>query len=107
MGNILLYCIKGTFKPTTMKKGIEYMMLADWYPKKFYQKVRILSNWWWNCWRFSMCVQCCTKIWKCMMYHLELFLPDFRFNNQLWFVFWRATNEKLLKTRHSDSKVYN
>jgi len=35
MGNIFAsYCIKGTFKPTTMKSGIEYMMwLADWYPK--------------------------------------------------------------------------
>ncbi len=34
MGNIFAsYCIKGTFKPTTMKSGIEYMMwLADWYP---------------------------------------------------------------------------
>ena len=33
MGNIFAsYCIKGTFKPTTMKSGIEYMMwLADWY----------------------------------------------------------------------------
>jgi deoxyhypusine synthase len=36
MGNIFSsYCIKGEFKPTTMKSGIEYMMwLADWYPKK-------------------------------------------------------------------------
>lgn len=35
MGNIFSsYCIKGEFKPTTMKSGIEYMMwLADWYPK--------------------------------------------------------------------------
>ena len=35
MGNIFAsYCIKGTFKPTTTKNGIEYMMwLADWYPK--------------------------------------------------------------------------
>jgi deoxyhypusine synthase len=35
MGNIFAsYCIKGTFKPTTMKSGIEYMTwLADWYPK--------------------------------------------------------------------------
>ena len=35
MGNIFAsYCIKGTFKPTTMKSGIEYMMwLADWYTK--------------------------------------------------------------------------
>ena len=35
MGNIFAsYCIKGEFKPTTMKSGIEYMMwLADWYPK--------------------------------------------------------------------------
>jgi deoxyhypusine synthase len=35
MGNIFSsYCIKGAFKPTTMKSGIEYMMwLADWYPK--------------------------------------------------------------------------
>ena len=35
MGNIFAsYCIKGTFKPTTMKSGIEYMMwLADWYQK--------------------------------------------------------------------------
>ena len=35
MGNIFSsYCIKGKFKPTTMKSGIEYMMwLADWYPK--------------------------------------------------------------------------
>ena len=34
MGNIFAsYCIKGEFKPTTMKSGIEYMMwLADWYP---------------------------------------------------------------------------
>jgi deoxyhypusine synthase len=33
MGNIFAsYCIKGTFKATTMKSGIEYMMwLADWY----------------------------------------------------------------------------
>jgi deoxyhypusine synthase len=33
MGNIFAsYCIKGQFKPTTMKSGIEYMMwLADWY----------------------------------------------------------------------------
>ena len=33
MGNIFAsYCIKGTFRPTTMKSGIEYMMwLADWY----------------------------------------------------------------------------
>ncbi len=33
MGNIFAsYCIKGEFKPTTMKSGIEYMMwLADWY----------------------------------------------------------------------------
>ncbi len=33
MGNIFAsYCIKGTFNPTTMKSGIEYMMwLADWY----------------------------------------------------------------------------
>ena len=33
MGNIFAsYCIKGTFKPTTMNSGIEYMMwLADWY----------------------------------------------------------------------------
>jgi deoxyhypusine synthase len=33
MGNIFAsYCIKGTFKPTTTKSGIEYMMwLADWY----------------------------------------------------------------------------
>lgn len=35
MGNIFAsYCIKGEFKPTTMKSGIEYMTwLADWYPK--------------------------------------------------------------------------
>lgn len=35
MGNIFAsYCIKGEFKPTTTKNGIEYMMwLADWYPK--------------------------------------------------------------------------
>lgn len=35
MGNIFAsYCIKGTFNPTTMKSGIEYMMwLADWYTK--------------------------------------------------------------------------
>lgn len=35
MGNIFAsYCIKETFKPTTMKSGIEYMMwLADWYTK--------------------------------------------------------------------------
>ena len=35
MGNIFsTYCIKGEFKPTTMKSGIEYMMwLAEWYPK--------------------------------------------------------------------------
>ena len=35
MGNIFSsYCIKGEFKDTTMKSGIEYMMwLADWYPK--------------------------------------------------------------------------
>jgi deoxyhypusine synthase len=35
MGNIFSsYCIKGEFKPTTMKSGIEYMMwLAEWYPK--------------------------------------------------------------------------
>ena len=35
MGNIFSsYCIKGEFKPTTMKSGIEYMIwLADWYPK--------------------------------------------------------------------------
>jgi len=35
MGNIFSsYCIKGEFKPTTMKSGVEYMMwLADWYPK--------------------------------------------------------------------------
>lgn len=35
MGNIFAsYCIKGTFKPTTMKSGVEYMMwLADWYTK--------------------------------------------------------------------------
>lgn len=35
MGNIFAsYCIKGEFKPTTMKSGVEYMMwLADWYPK--------------------------------------------------------------------------
>jgi len=35
MGNIFSsYCIKGEFKATTMKSGIEYMMwLADWYPK--------------------------------------------------------------------------
>ena len=35
MGNIFAsYCIRGEFKPTTMKSGIEYMMwLADWYPK--------------------------------------------------------------------------
>jgi deoxyhypusine synthase len=35
MGNIFAsYCIKGDFKATTMKSGIEYMMwLADWYPK--------------------------------------------------------------------------
>ncbi|MFY8098162.1 MAG: deoxyhypusine synthase family protein [Flavobacterium sp.] len=33
MGNIFAsYCIKGEFKATTMKSGIEYMMwLADWY----------------------------------------------------------------------------
>jgi deoxyhypusine synthase len=33
MGNICAsYCIKGQFKPTTTKSGIEYMMwLADWY----------------------------------------------------------------------------
>lgn len=33
MGNIFAsYCIKGEFKPTTMKSGIEYMMwLSDWY----------------------------------------------------------------------------
>lgn len=33
MGNIFAsYCIKGEFKPTTMKSGIEYMMwLAGWY----------------------------------------------------------------------------
>jgi deoxyhypusine synthase len=33
MGNIFAsYCIKGQFKPTTMKSGIEYMMwLANWY----------------------------------------------------------------------------
>lgn len=33
MGNIFAsYCIKGVFKATTMKSGIEYMMwLADWY----------------------------------------------------------------------------
>jgi deoxyhypusine synthase len=35
MGNIFAsYCIKGEFKPTTTKGGIEYMMwLADWYAK--------------------------------------------------------------------------
>jgi deoxyhypusine synthase len=35
MGNIFAsYCIKGEFKPTTTKNGIEYMMwLADWYAK--------------------------------------------------------------------------
>lgn len=35
MGNIFAsYCIKGEFKPTTMKSGIEYMMwLADYYTK--------------------------------------------------------------------------
>jgi deoxyhypusine synthase len=35
MGNIFSsYCIKGEFKATTMKSGIEYMMwLAEWYPK--------------------------------------------------------------------------
>lgn len=35
MGNIFAsYCIKGEFKPTTTKSGIEYMMwLANWYPK--------------------------------------------------------------------------
>ena len=35
MGNIFAsYCIKGEFKPSTTKNGIEYMMwLADWYPK--------------------------------------------------------------------------
>jgi deoxyhypusine synthase len=34
MGNIFAsYCIKGELKPSTMKSGIEYMMmLADWYP---------------------------------------------------------------------------
>ncbi|MCL9805377.1 deoxyhypusine synthase family protein [Flavobacterium amniphilum] len=33
MGNIFAsYCIKGQFKATTMKSGVEYMMwLADWY----------------------------------------------------------------------------
>lgn len=33
MGNIFAsYCIKGEFKATTMKSGVEYMMwLADWY----------------------------------------------------------------------------
>ncbi|GAB5466451.1 MAG: deoxyhypusine synthase family protein [Candidatus Kapaibacteriales bacterium] len=35
MGNIFAsYCIKGELKPSTMKSGIEYMvMLADWYRK--------------------------------------------------------------------------
>ena len=35
LGNIFsCYCIKGEFKATTMKSGIESMMwLADWYPK--------------------------------------------------------------------------
>ena len=35
MGNIFAsYCIKGEFKASTTKSGIEYMMwLADWYPK--------------------------------------------------------------------------
>ena len=35
MGNIFAsYCIKGTFKPTMTKSGIEYMMwLSDWYVK--------------------------------------------------------------------------
>lgn len=35
MGNIFAsYCIKGEFKATTMKSGVEYMMwLADWYTK--------------------------------------------------------------------------
>lgn len=35
MGNIFAsYCIKNTFKPTTMKSGVEYMMwLADYYTK--------------------------------------------------------------------------
>lgn len=34
MGNIFAsYCIKGQLKPSTMKSGIEYMMmLAEWYP---------------------------------------------------------------------------
>jgi deoxyhypusine synthase len=34
MGNIFAsYCIKGLLKPSTMKSGIEYMMmLAEWYP---------------------------------------------------------------------------
>lgn len=40
MGNIFAsYCIKGTFKPTTMKSGVEYMMwLADYYTKNCHGK---------------------------------------------------------------------
>ena len=36
MGNIFAsYCIKGELKPSTMKSGIEYMvMLSEWYRKK-------------------------------------------------------------------------
>ena len=55
MGNIFAsYCIKGEFKASTTKSGIEYMMwLADWYPKNSGRKRnRFLPNWWWNCWRF-------------------------------------------------------
>ena len=35
LGNVFAsYCMSGDVKPTTMKSGIEYMMmLADWYPK--------------------------------------------------------------------------
>jgi len=99
MGNIFAsYCIKGEFKPTTMKSGIEYMMwLADWYPKKFNRKrIGLLPNWRRNCWRFSNL--CSTHViprygnTRCSI--LELFLPNIRLHYKLWFLLWCGSKRK-------------
>ena len=91
MGNIFAsYCIKGEFKPTTMKSGIEYMMwLADWYPKFRWKRRWFLPNWWWNSWRFSnLCgANVVPRHGNARYSVLELFLPNFRFYYKLRFLF--------------------
>jgi deoxyhypusine synthase len=78
-------------KVSTMKSGIEYMVfLADWYPKNsangvgFFQIGGGIAGDFQFVW-----FQCLPRYGN--TFHLELFLPNFRFNYQLRFLFWSCS----------------